>query len=376
MINVVSLLEEFSRNPSFRPRMRQHWIFSLIAAVGCFGVMFLINPAASFAAFVIEGVIYIVISRRALETTWGDMRAGVMMSFTRWSLMRQRDMESHVRNWRPHILIFAQDVQKEFSVIQLAYAFSQGRGIITVSSLRTGDIDNLEGLHAQAEENNKILHEKGIIAFCEIDVVNDIQSGIFIVAQANGIAGLQSNTVMIGWPEKEQKMMEIIQTMRRLDKVGKSLILTKMSGFEQREKRQIDIWWAGSENNGDMMLLLAYLLSQSNFWNASSINIKTIVENEDLRPDRYDTLNRLCEKTRIEAQPIVLIKEENENTFECIHQNSKDADLVFLGLKLPQENEEQEFHNRIRQLVGNLSNVVLVRNSGQFRGELLRANEE
>ena len=84
----------------------------------------------------------------------------------------------------------------------------------------------------------------------------------------------------------------------------------------------------------------------------------------------------MCEKTRIEASTFVFVKDEHESTFDAIHYNSQDADLVFLGLDLPKKDLESEFYLRISNLISNLPNALLVRNSGKFRGELLQSLDE
>ena len=87
MINVIAALEGVVSNPSYRPKMRVNWILALVAALGCFLVMMLINPVASMIAFLVEIGIYVYISRRPLQTTWGDMRGGLMMAIARWALL-------------------------------------------------------------------------------------------------------------------------------------------------------------------------------------------------------------------------------------------------------------------------------------------------
>ena len=42
------------------------------------------------------------------------------------------------------------------------------------------------------------LEDLGVAAFGEVDVVEDFVEGALVVAQANGIAGIESNMVM-GW---------------------------------------------------------------------------------------------------------------------------------------------------------------------------------
>jgi solute carrier family 12 (potassium/chloride transporter), member 4/6 len=373
MINVVNLLEELSGNPSFRPRMRIHWSFSLSAALGCFWVMFLINPVASMLAFVVEIAIYFVLSRRAMKATWGDMRAGAMMSLTRWSLLRQRNMEEHSRNWRPNILVFSSSAEKDLQEIRLASRFSQGRGIITVACLRIGDLDNLGGMEKEARESDRFLKENGIDAFCEVDVVPDLPSGILSVVQANGIAGLQSNTVVFGWPSTEEFPVDLTKSMRRLDRLGKSLLIVRMQKANYTKDPTIDVWWSGAKDNGDLMLLLAYLLTLDYAWQSSEIRLKTIVDDIEELEERERALQRICNSTRIQATPRVVVRKEDESVPEVIRRHSAGAGLVFLGLSIPVEGEEIQFGRRLSRLVSGLPSVVLVRNSGPFRGELIKA---
>ena len=130
--------------------------------------------------------------------------------FTRWTLLRQRRLEHHARNWRPHILIFSSNVKKDLEPIRLASAFSQGRGITTVCSLRLGDLDDLSDLSEEAERNDAFLSSKGVRAFCEVDVADNFESGLVTVTQANGIAGLQSNTVVFCWPSAETFPLQLM----------------------------------------------------------------------------------------------------------------------------------------------------------------------
>lgn len=371
MINIVNVLEIIAGNPSFRPRIRISWQMSLLAALGCFGVMFLINPLVSVLAFSLELIIYFVLSRRALTTTWGDMRAGAMMALTRWSLLRQRQLEKHARNWRPHILIFSSNVKKDVKEIRLASSFSQGRGITTVCSLRIGDLDDLENIEEEARRNNDFLRSQRVAAFCEVDVATSLESGLVTVVQANGIAGLQSNTISIGWPSAEEFPLELLYSMRRLDRLGKSILVLRLLGRQKNEPRQLGIWWSGAKDNGDLMLLLAYLLSQSREWKGYEIVLKTIVNQESESRNRQATLLQICQNTRISAKPEVFVLGENEQIRDVIQRESKDCALIFMGLSSPETGKEKEFGENLRNLVEGMPSVVLVRNSGRFRGGLL-----
>jgi hypothetical protein len=56
---------------------------------------------------------------------------------------------------------------------------------------------------------------------------------------------------------------------------------------------------------------------------------------------------------------------------EVIHSHSAPADLVFLGLGLPEAGEERKYADRLDLLLSGLPDAVLVRNAGEFSGRLV-----
>jgi len=372
MINVVAAIETLVGNPSFRPRMRVNWVVSLAAAVACFSMMFLISPSAAVVAFVIEALIYVYLSRRSLRTTWGDMRAGMHLAIARWALLKQRSLAEHPRNWRPHILVFSSKVDQDLNEIKLATGLSQDRGIITVATLKVGDFDQMKDTDLEATANDRLLQEEGITAFCEVDVVPDLETGIITVAQANGIAGVQSNTVMLRWPRTERSFpLSALRVMRRLDQLGLSLLVVRLAGDEAEVFHRIDVWWSGREDNGDLMLLMAHLLTQNRRWRRAVITIKTAVNSLEEVQEARDSLELVCEETRIDADVVVVVRREGEGVQQTIRRHSAEGTMVMLGLGIPSLGGEESFGERMTDLVEGLPNVILVRNSGPFKGKLI-----
>jgi hypothetical protein len=371
MINVIAALEGVVSNPSYRPKMKVNWVIALTAALGCFLVMILINPLASMLAFLIQIGIYLYISSRPLQTTWGDMRGGLMMAIARWALLAYKNLEEHRRNWRPHILVFSKDIKEELAMIQLASELSLGRGIVTIANLRSVGLEQKIDLKEDTKLMNNYLLEKGIDAFCEVDIVPSIPAGMVTVAQANGIAGLQSNTLMMGWPSAKEFPKTTAQVMHSFDHLQKSLIFTRLTGFNKNAMLEIDVWWSGTYDNGDLMLLLAHLLTQTKRWHKAKINLKTMVDDSSLVAERKVALRKIRKETRISAHCEVLERTGEKGINSVILENSKDAALVILGLSLPEEGAEIEYGERYTNLVEGLDNVILVRNSGPFRGTLI-----
>ena len=372
MLNIVCGLEGLVGDPSFRPRFRVHWVFPIAAALGCFGVMVLINPMAGVLAIGAEVGVWFYLSRRSLQATWGDMRSGVLMSMARWALLAKRDREEHQRNWRPQILIYSDDVVKDLPLIKLSSGLSLRRGVVTVARIVEGDLDEVEvDLDHEAEFAQKTLDAKGVMAFCEVNVVPDLETGYVVVAQANGIAGLHSNTAVLGWPRRGEMKELKLRVLRKLDHVGKCVIFARLLERRLPKQRRLIVWWAGKQNNGDLMLLLAHVLLQNTSWRGAELMVKSIVDDESAREEQRRQMIRLARETRIEARVEVLVRRPGETIQQLMAEHSRDATLVMLGLAVPEMGQEREAAERIDALLEDMPNTLLVRNSGPFRGALL-----
>ncbi len=374
-VNLVAALETLSGDSTWRPKIRSPWPISLLGALACFGVMLLINWWASLAAFVIELLLWLVFSRWERSADWGDMRRDIYEALIRWALIKLRHRPMTARNWRPHVLVFADRVEERLGLVRFANWLSQDRGVVTVCELRAGDL--LEPQMAPAERQGEVdraLEGAGIVAFGEVTVVREIDRGIVDVVQANGLAGLHSNTAMFGWPKKPQRLAEILGILQRLETIHKSVIIGKVGRhMESRQgvRRRIHLWWGGLQRNGDMMLLLAHLLTRNVQWRGAEITILSIASNDITKKETQDLLDHLLPEARIEAVPRVLVKPKEESIRDIIHRESARADVVFLGLATPQAGEELAYAERLQELAGPLHTVFFVKNGSLFVGKLV-----
>src|SRR5690606_15099252 len=104
VLNIAAGVEGVLKSPSFRPQFKVHWSLSILGAIGCAWVMFLINPLATLVAVVTVGGIFAWLERRTLEGTWGDGRHGLWMAITRFGLLRLSSAPDP-KSWRPHVLV-------------------------------------------------------------------------------------------------------------------------------------------------------------------------------------------------------------------------------------------------------------------------------
>ena len=373
MINFSAALENLTGDASYRPKVKVPWFISLLGSFGAIAVMFLINPIACIFAVIFEVILFWILRKRSMRKEWGDVRAGFWGTLARFALLKLKKHDNDPRNWRPNILVFAGDLNKRLPLVQLANFLNQRRGILTVCNMIIGDIKKGEiDLKKEVQKMDETLDRAGIQAFNEIDVVSKFESGTINITQANGIAGLHSNTIMFGWSDKQKRMISMLKTIRTISGLQKSSLLVRINVLPEISGRnRMDIWWRGKHSNGDLMLLLAHLLSINDEWKNASIIIHTIILREEDREFMLENVTEMINEVRIKAEPRIIIKPSDKSITEVIHENSRSANLVFMGLKLPQEGEEKDYVNRLEELSDGLKTTIFVRNSEEFAGEMI-----
>ncbi len=376
-LNLVAGLEDLVGDPSFRPRIRIPWWLSFIGAAGCFLAMMAIHPLAATVAIAVEIGIYTWLRRRSMQAAWGDVRGGMWMSVARYSLLALRDARVEPRNWRPHILMFTADLSRTLVLAKFASDFSQQRGIVTISTLMIGDVEDHGQIEDLLSRNKKLLEVKGILAFPEVAAVPSFEAGVITVAQANGFAGLSSNTVLLGWPGDGNKagLEALLRLTRKLSGLEKCTIIARLHDSGQLatpEKRTALVWWKGREHNGDLMLLLAHLLSLSEHWRGMRIVLKSVVEDEQTRRARAREFAAMLPEIRMDDVSVDVIRREDDQAVgDIIREHSQEASLVFMGMSSVAKGDEGAYAQGILDLLEDLPSTVLVRNAGAFRGRLV-----
>lgn len=372
MLNLAAGLEDLVKDPSYRPRLRAPWYLSMLGAFGCFVAMFAINPTAFVAAVAIEAVIWWFLSNRAMRAAWGDVRTGIWFALARFSMLRLRTSRIDPRHWRPHILVFTKDLTRTVGMVRMASRFSQDHGMVTVNTMLLGDLDDHEHVETLQSRNEGLLHQEGLLAFCEVTAVPDIESGIVTITQSHGFGPLASNMVMLGWPEQDEGVPRLLGIIRRLTRLEKScMVLVRGRAAPPGDDRRIVVWWKGRESNGDLMLLLAHLLRLSQGWARARIDLMSIVDTEAAARELHDSQEHMLEETRINARVQVIVREAGRSVPDMIHQHSATADLVFMGLAVPEPDGEAEYASHLTTLLDGMPNCILVRNAGPFRGQLV-----
>ncbi|MCP4745948.1 MAG: amino acid permease [Desulfobacteraceae bacterium] len=369
MINMTSGLENLIGNPSYRPRIAVHWALSLLGGIGCYATMLLIHPPGTIVAIVISYGIFFLLKRRTLRQRWGDLRAGFWIALVRIGLLRLQYHTVEPKNWRPNIVAFTGPpgtIKEREHLMQMAVWLSRGGGIVTLSHLIVGKLDELgdkDYLQTSRRLMQRYIKEKGAEAFGECTIVTEFFQGITDIAQSYGIVGTQTNTVLLGWSRKKQRHDSQLLLMQSLMRLKRSILFLKYN--EKRgygNKQRIDVWWRGRDLNAQLMLILAHIICKDKEWEGAEIRLLRFLDSEKGRDQAEKYTNEFLKKVRVDAKPVVFVKDRSQNSFtQIVLQHSADTDLILMGLSAPKKDQISDQVKRIQAFLQPMPTTLLVR---------------
>jgi amino acid transporter len=372
-INLSAVIEKLVGDVSYRPTIKVHWMISLVGCIGAAMVMFLINPVACAVAISLEVIIYWSLKSKALKSSWGDVRVGFWGSIARFAMIKLKAKRPHARNWRPNILLFSTNPARLMKLTRVANWFNQNKGIVTVCRTYVGDMKNMDiDTRALQLEMERELEEKKIMAFPEVNIVPDFETGVIGIIQANGFAGMQANTVMFGWTHEVDGILRLLRIVRTSSQMKRNSILAYLPENDYLTAHKcIDVWWRGMQKNGDLMLLFAHLLNLNPEWRQAKVRLRTVVSSEPEQDPMHEKLKSMLIDSRLPVECDVILNKNNTSVAELMHRSSEDADIVFLGLALPEKSYDVNFAKNLNELVIGFNSTILVRNAESTQGELI-----
>ena len=99
------------------------------------------------------------------------------------------------------------------------------------------------------------------------------------------------------------------------------------------------------------MLALAYMLQVSPEWQGAKVTLKTIVSTPEEQEIAIKLLTNFVAKGRLDVGVQVIINDAKSDVFELIRETSKDARLVFLGMRPPDEDESVDTYAQYYQSI-------------------------
>ncbi|MCB0636189.1 MAG: Na-K-Cl cotransporter [Lewinella sp.] len=291
MINLVVLIEQSLALPSFRPTLKVPILIPFFGTLGCFFVMFILNPTLSLVSLAIVVAFYAALLNKVLIRTRGDVRSGLFTAIANWATKISNELSpsKEARAWQPELLVPIESPKEIKGAYRLLYALTYPKGSIKVLGMLLGGEE--DRLRRYLPELMSSFSQANISAYYTLVDGDDFGKTVSISMQALETAFFKPNTIFLKLDEKKQGLQEkylpIIQETRRRN-WGLVLLATYESVGLGIEKT-INIWldrmpsnWRDELDlgNNDLALLMTLVIQKN--WNAQLNIIKTVRDDSDI----------------------------------------------------------------------------------------------
>lgn len=366
-VNLACFYESITHNPSFRPTFRlNHWSVALLGALGCLGVMFLINALWAFVAMALAGLLFFLITRAEILVKWGDLTSGLAYQRARNALLSLETERYHPKNWRPSILALSGGAYNRLHLADYACWLTEDNGIVSIGQIIRGDLDELVTRRHEAEILlRKFIRDENLGAFPVVVVDENIHAAVQGLLQCHGLGGLRPNTLLLGWSEDPEKTGLFTGILSLAKRMGRSIIVVA-SKHKDKEAHApipegaINIWWT-NERNGALLLLLAYLLKRNPEWRNRPIRILHPVPPKADIHNVAREMQEMLAVARIEADLVIM---PAESPLNAIREAMAPSAVLFAGFDPPNEDPDGILIPFLQQTIDLPGDILLVYNAG------------
>jgi amino acid transporter len=317
-LNLSAFLERISGNPTFRPTSKGHWLISLYGFLSSVVAVLLFNWIIGIIIIAVQFLLFRLIVKyrpgRKLEGVWW----GVLFRFVSRGLSALNSIVQGKKNWRPILtaISFSGKENCPDKISYLAELMVSYKGMVNFNLL----VKN--GAGADEVDISSISQKPGIIR------AGDLTESVLSLVQTNNPGGIVHNTVLI----EHTHSVDLVKVIGRIIASEKNILMLK-NGERFIKNEVIDIWWRG-ERNGNLMVLLAYIMKSSlkpESRNLYKIRIIRRLDKDEDQDLARKEMERLLRNARLDGE-IVILPYAKESFTETLHKFSGSTDLIMMGV--------------------------------------------
>ncbi|KAJ8475537.1 hypothetical protein OPV22_019264 [Ensete ventricosum] len=347
-VNLSCFLLDLLDAPSWRPRWKfHHWSLSLLGALICIVIMFLISWSFTVVSLALASLIYYYVSIKGKAGDWGDGFKSAYFQLALRSLRSLGANQVHPKNWYPIPLVFCrpwgklpENVPCHPKLADFANCMKKkGRGMSIFVSIIDGDYHELaEDAKTACRQMSTYIDYKRCEGVAEIIVAPTMSDGFRGIVQTMGLGNLKPNIVVMRYPEiwRRENLTQIPSTFVSIINdciiANKAVVIVKgldeWPGEYQRQYGTIDLYWI--VRDGGLMLLLSQLLLTKESFESCKIQVFCIAE-EDIEAEELKAdVKKFLYDLRMQAEVIVVTMKSWEVHVDAGDQQDESAE-AFTG---------------------------------------------
>jgi hypothetical protein len=339
-ICLISFLEHFAGNPSYRPTFKAKWYISLLGAILCFGIMFQFSPFYALLTLAIMGLIHIWLGRKHKGSrSLVIIFQGVMFQLSRMMKIRLQKTRSKPDkyNWRPSVVAISSNGLQRRAPKEMLRWISYHHGFGTLVHFIKGDLSKKTILESKKVQKALI---KEISKTDSNYTVNTVVSPsmLTLVAQTvqiSGVSGMDNNTIMFEFnKDRKSELKNIMEGLKVADIVGYNKLVLRSIDNNFGQKCNINLWTIKEDfKNINLMILLSYIISEHKDWKKAQITIHTLFPTGE-KTALAKKVRKLIRDGRLpisERSVRIHTYEKEKDIAGIIEKNSSLCDLTIIG---------------------------------------------
>ena len=355
-INGAAFFEKLSNNPSYRPSFHSPLIMNFYGMLACYAVMYLFNPWVMIAGLAFQVIVFYALVKTKKSYKVEGVWRGVLFQILRRALNEVEHSHKTKKNWRPTILGVCANNKNKTIIATMLHWLNSKRSVSKLYILESGKLSPKRKKRERLEcDMQNYTRKKHIDLFTRAIISDHFRTTIKTLLQSETLGNLAYNTVFLDF-DPRFKMKKIIKDTRDLNK--NLMILRNNRCFKRYHF--IDVWWNNADN-GNLMILLAHLISNSEEWKKHNpvIRLFKVANTKAKKESERAKIKKMIAQSRIDNISIRIVRSRGHPLHKTIDRYSGYSDLVLIGLPDTGKKRSKDITNTIKRYTENL-NVSLV----------------
>lgn len=208
--NLACFLLKIGSAPNFRPSF--HYFNWQTAAAGTLvsGIsMFFVDGLYATGCVCILVMLFLLIHYSSPPKAWGDVSQSLIYHQVRKYLLRLK--QEHVKFWRPQILLFVSDLDRQYKMVSFCNSLKKGSLFVLGHVLVTDDFSTaVPEARRQQTVWTKLVEYSKIKAFVNVAVSPAAEWGVRNIVLNSGLGGMRPNIVVIDQYRENQSLVETV----------------------------------------------------------------------------------------------------------------------------------------------------------------------
>ncbi|XP_076812360.1 solute carrier family 12 member 2-like [Clavelina lepadiformis] len=201
LINYSCFSASLAKSPGWRPAFKYYnmWL-SLVGAVICSAIMFVIEWWAALVTIIIVLGLYKFVDYKKPDVNWGSSTQAYTYTQALNHTLKLTSVDDHVKNFRPQLMVLSGKPNHRPALVHFASQITKNVSLMVCANVKPQLGKNpVRAQMKESHENQRWLKKQHLRAFYTSVVSPSITEGVLTMMQLSGLGKLQTNTILMGF---------------------------------------------------------------------------------------------------------------------------------------------------------------------------------